>query len=235
MDTPRSWVTDRPVTSPFARPLGLRGRLAGLFMLWTNKQSEVADFLGVGPGDRVLEVGYGGGALVGLLADRVGDGIVCGVDPSPDMRGLAIRRNRRAVAAGRLDLRVGSAAATGFPDGFFHHVVTVNTVAIWPDLEAGLRELHRVTKPGGDLVIAWHGGRSPTRIGRHLLLPEHALRRVHDALSAVFDDIDRNEVDRKQVDRNEVDRHEVERHEVERHELTTLVAFRARRRATMEP
>ncbi|HZB30549.1 MAG TPA: class I SAM-dependent methyltransferase, partial [Streptosporangiaceae bacterium] len=132
------------------------------------------------------------------------DGSVCGVDPSPDMRDLAMRRNRRAAAAGRLDLRVGTAAATGFPDAAFDHVVTVNTVAIWPDLEAGLRELHRVTRPGGDVVIAWHGGRAPTRIGRHLLLPETALTRVHDALAELFD-------------------------EVERHELTTVIAFLARR------
>ncbi|HZB31961.1 MAG TPA: hypothetical protein VE465_17525, partial [Streptosporangiaceae bacterium] len=64
----RSWVTDRPVTSPFARPRGLRGRLAGRFMVWTNKQREVAGLIGVRSGDRVLEVGYGGGALVRLLA-----------------------------------------------------------------------------------------------------------------------------------------------------------------------
>jgi ribose 5-phosphate isomerase B len=38
----RSWVTDRVVTSPFARPRGLRGRLAGLFMVWTDRQREVA-------------------------------------------------------------------------------------------------------------------------------------------------------------------------------------------------
>ncbi|HEU5159973.1 MAG TPA: methyltransferase domain-containing protein [Streptosporangiaceae bacterium] len=203
----RSWLTDRPVTSPFARPRGLRGRLAGRFMVWTNKQGEVAGLLGVRPGDRVLEVGYGGGALVRLLARRVGDGLVCGVDPSPDMRDLAVRRNRRAVAAGRLDLRVGTAAATGFPDAAFDHVVTVNTVGLWPDLEAGLRELRRVIRPGGDVVIAWHGGRAPTRIGRRLLLPESALVRVRDALAAFFA-------------------------EVERHELTTVTAFRARR-ATM--
>jgi ubiquinone/menaquinone biosynthesis C-methylase UbiE len=200
-------VTDRPVTSSFARPRGLRGRLAGWFMVWTNKQREVAALLGVRPGDRVLEVGYGGGALVRLLADRVGDGTVCGVDPSADMRDLAIRRNRRAAAAGRLDLRVGTAAATGFPDGAFDHVVTVNTVAIWPDLAAGLRELHRVTRPGGDVVIAWHGGRAPTRIGRRLLLPESTLTRIHDALAELFG-------------------------EVERHDLTTVMAFQARR-ATM--
>jgi ubiquinone/menaquinone biosynthesis C-methylase UbiE len=177
-------------------------------MVWTNKQREVADLVGVRPGDRVLEVGYGGGALARLLASRIGGGVVCGADPSPDMRALATRRNRRAVAAGRLDLRVGSAAATGFPDGAFDHVVTVNTVALWPDLARGLYELHRVTRPGGDIVIAWHGGRAPTRIGRHLLLPESALSRVQDALTELFDD-------------------------VERHELPTLIAFRARR-GTME-
>ncbi len=203
----RSWLTNRPLTSPFARPRGLRGRLAGRFMVWTNKQREVADLLDVRPGDRVLEVGYGGGALIRLLAGRIGDGSVCGVDPSADMRALATRRNRRAAASGRLDLREGAAEATGFPDGAFDHVVTVNTVAIWPDLEAGLRELHRVTKPGGDVVIAWHGGTAPTRIGRHLLLPDSALTRIRGALAELFD-------------------------HVERHELTTVTVFRARR-ATM--
>jgi SAM-dependent methyltransferase len=202
----RSWVTGRPVTSAFARPAGLRGRLAGLFMVWTNDQREVADLLGIRFGERVLEVGYGGGALVRLLAARIGDGTVCGVDPSPDMRALATRRNRRAAC--RLDLRVGTSAATGFAETSFDHVVTVNTIGIWPNLGAGLGELHRVTKPGGDVVIAWHGGRSPTRIGRHLLLPESALTRIHDALAERFD-------------------------HVERHELTTVTAFRARR-ATME-
>ncbi len=210
------------MTSPFARPQGLRGRLAGRFMLITNRQREVADLVGVRPGERVLEVGYGGGGLARLLARRIGDGIVCGVDPSADMRALASRRLRRAhprlFAAGRVELRVGSAAATGYPDAGFDHVVTVNTVAIWPDLEVGLRELRRVTRPGGDVVIAWHGGTAPTPIARRLVLPDGIVARIHDGLAGLFAD-------------------------VERHELTTLTAFRARRgpaeqataeRATME-
>jgi SAM-dependent methyltransferase len=199
----RSWAMDRPLTSPFAHPRGLRGRLAGRFMVWTNKTDEVADLVGAGPGERVLEVGYGGGGLVRVLIRGIGsDGVVCGADPSADMRGLATRRNRRAVAAGRADLRVGTAAATGFPDETFDHVVAVNTVAIWPDLEAGLRELYRVTRPGGDVVIAWHGGTAPTRIGRRLVLPENALSRIRDALAELFIT-------------------------VERHELTTQTTFRA--------
>jgi hypothetical protein len=38
---PRSWALDRPVTSPFAHPAGMRGRLAGWFMLTTNKQNDL--------------------------------------------------------------------------------------------------------------------------------------------------------------------------------------------------
>jgi hypothetical protein len=61
----RSWAVDRPVTSPFALPSGVRGRLAGWIMLLTNKQEEVLTLLDVRPGDRVLEVGYGPGGLGG--------------------------------------------------------------------------------------------------------------------------------------------------------------------------
>jgi SAM-dependent methyltransferase len=199
----RSWALDRPLNSPFAHPRGLRGRLAGRFMVWTIKTDEVADLVAARSGERVLEVGYGGGELVRVLTGKIGnDGVVCGADPSADMCDLATRRNRRAVVAGKADLRVGTAAATGFPDETFDHVVTINTVAIWPDLDAGLRELYRVTRPGGDVVIAWHGGAAPTRIGRRLVLPESALSRIPAALAELFIT-------------------------VERHELTTQTAFRA--------
>ena len=77
----RSWAADRPVTSPFAKPRGLRGRLAGRFMLWTNKQDDMLTVLDVRPGDRVLEVGYGPGGLVRLLAGRTDAAAVQGVDP----------------------------------------------------------------------------------------------------------------------------------------------------------
>src|SRR5256885_715708 len=202
----RAGVADRPAASPFARPRGLRGRLAGWFMVWTNKQREVADLIGVRPGERVLEVGYGGGALIRLLADRIGDGTVCGVDPSPDMRALAVRRNRRAAAAGRLDLRVGAAEATGFPDGAFDHVVTVNTVAIWPDLEAGLRELHRVTKPGGDVVIAWNGRLRRTDVldgHGHLDRGQQGPRRAGRAGLGALDRRERPALERRQRARAE--------------------------------
>lgn len=195
MDTDhRSWATGRPVTSPFAHPAGIRGRLAGRFMLWTNKQDDVLDLLDVRPGHQVLEVGYGPGALVRLLAARTTAAAIRGVDPSPDMREAAARTNRAAVHAGRVTLGVGTAEATGQADRSADRVVCVNNIAIWPDLEAGLREVHRVLRPSGQAVIAWHGGTSPGRIARSLRLPEEQLHRIEQALRALFSEVGRREL-----------------------------------------
>ncbi|MBB3725782.1 class I SAM-dependent methyltransferase [Nonomuraea dietziae] len=184
------WAFDRPITSPFAQPRGLAGRLAGLFMLLTNEQRELVALIDAGEGDHVLEVGYGPGGLVRELA-KGPSARICGVDPSPDMRDLAGRRHR---ADRRVDLRIGAADAIGFGDGVFDRVVSVNNVALWPDLGAGLKEFRRVLRPGGRVVIAWHGGSAPGRIARKLTLPEDKLAMIADALGERFADVTRHEL-----------------------------------------
>lgn len=195
----RSWVTGQPITSPFAVPSGRLGRLAGRFMLWTNEQDDMLTTLDIRPGDRVLEVGYGPGGLIRLLADRTQAARIQGVDPSPVMRDTAIGHNRVAVRAGRVELRLGTVEQTGLPEASVDRVVSVNTVAIWPDLEAGLRELHRVVRPGGTVVLAWHGGTSPSRIAQRLRLPDDTLRRVQHAMEALFSQVTRYQLKRLDV------------------------------------
>jgi SAM-dependent methyltransferase len=190
-----SWALGKPIDSPFAHPRGLRGRLAGWSLALLNRrdQREMVELLRVRDDERVLEVGYGPGVLVRLLAERTGAALVAGVDPSPEMQSAARRRTRRATA-GRVDLRLGRAEATGFPDASFDVVVTVNTVAIWPDLRAGLRELRRVTAPGGRVAVAWHGRAARSRIARGLGLPEKQLARIHDGLAELFGAVERHEL-----------------------------------------
>jgi ubiquinone/menaquinone biosynthesis C-methylase UbiE len=171
-------------------------------MRWTSRQDEVLALLDVRPGDRVLEVGYGPGAMIRLLVEQTRAATICGVDLSPSMREAAAKYNRRAVEAGRVDLRVGAADATGFDAASFDRVVSVNNVALWPDLDAGLDELRRVARPGAVVLVAWHGGRATSRVARSLALPEDKLERIRAALAARFT-------------------------EVTRHELTNQVVFRA--------
>ena len=179
---PPSWTTGSPPNAFAARPAGRLGRLGGLLRRALNgdQQREVLELLGSVPGD-VVEIGPGPGVLLSLLAERPGVTSATGVEPSAEMRKLAARSVR-----GRAALRAGDAGATGLPDASADLVVSVNTVAIWPDLDRGVAELRRVLRPGGRLVLSWHGGREPSRAQRRLVLPEHQLARIEDAVRARF-------------------------------------------------
>jgi len=163
-------------------------------MLWTNKQDDVVGILGVQPGDDVLEVGYGPGGLIRLLAERTQAASIRGVDPSPEMRDQAGRHNRKAVRAGLVRLDLGTADRTGLPDASVDRVVSVRNVAIWPDLAAAVGELHRVARPGGTVVIAWHGGTKPSRVVKALSLPEDDLRRIEQTLRGHFVEVGRHQL-----------------------------------------
>jgi SAM-dependent methyltransferase len=191
---PRPGILDPSTNNPFAHPSGWLGRLAGRIMLWTNSQDDVIGALGVQPGDDVLEIGYGPGGLIRLLTERTQAASIRGIDPSPAMRDQAGRRNRTAVRAGRVRLDLGTADRTGLPDASVDRVVSVRNVAIWPDLEAGVGELHRVVRPGGTVVIAWHGGTNPSRVVRSLSLPEDDLRRIEQVLRDRFGEVGRRQL-----------------------------------------
>ena len=90
-----------------------------------------------------------------------------------------------------MEVRPGDAAGTGLPPACADLVVSVNTVAIWPDLDAGAAELRRLLRPGGRLLLSWHGGREPSRAARPLLLDEARLDQVQAALRERFDTVQR--------------------------------------------
>ncbi|GAA3735645.1 hypothetical protein GCM10022402_14790 [Salinactinospora qingdaonensis] len=175
------WTGRQPTVNPFAFPRGPVGRLVGWLMARTNtdENAEAAEVLDVRPGECVLEVGHGPGRLVTLLArdPRVS---VIGIDPSPEMTRMALRHNAELVQSGRLRLWRATAARTGVDDAEVDALISVNTVAMWPDLDAGLTELHRVLRLGGRLVITWH------RRPRSLALAEEKLQRIEAALRQRF-------------------------------------------------
>jgi ubiquinone/menaquinone biosynthesis C-methylase UbiE len=185
--------------NPFAHPSGWLGRLAGRIMLWTNKHDDLIGVLDVRPGDDILEVGYGPGGFIRLLSERTDAASIRGVDPSPEMRDQASRHNRKAIRAGRVRLDLGTADRTGLPAASVDRVVSVRNVAMWPDLDAGVAELHRIVRPGGAVVSAWHGGTNPSRVVKSLSLPEHELSRIERVLRDRFDGVTRQQVSSLEV------------------------------------
>ena len=104
-------------------------------------------------GAAILDVGCGGGRTVQKLASLAPEGTVIGLDYSPASVAVSRETNAKEIEAGRVRIEQGSVAALPFPDGAFDIVTAVETHYYWPDLEANLREILRVLKPGGTVAL----------------------------------------------------------------------------------
>ncbi len=109
----------------------------------------VLDQMKLAPDENVLDVGSGAGWLVRLLADRLPEGRVIGVDISDEMVRLARRKH---VDVENSMFVVGAADEIPWDANFFTHAISVESAYYWPDPARGLREIHRVLREGG---AAW--------------------------------------------------------------------------------
>jgi len=100
------------------------------------------------PGQRLLDVGCGTGALLERLARSVPGAELSGVDASARMLAVARRRLGEDVHLAR-----SGAEALPFPDRAFDCVVSTNALHYFPDAKRALDEMTRVLRPGGILVI----------------------------------------------------------------------------------
>lgn len=111
------------------------------------------DSMALHASDRVLEVGFGGGYLLGRMVNEVTQGFVAGVDASETMVAVCERRFRSSIMVGRLELRCAPAESLPYPSARFSKVCTVNSLFYWGDVRAGMAEIHRVLEEGGGLVV----------------------------------------------------------------------------------
>jgi SAM-dependent methyltransferase len=124
----------------------------------TRLAPRLADLAGVERGQRALDVGCGPGALTGELVARLGAEAVAAVEPSEPFV-IAARERHPGV-----DVRHAAAEELPFPDAEFDVALAQLVVHFMADPIAGLREMARVTRPGGIVVACvWDhaGGRGP--------------------------------------------------------------------------
>lgn len=109
---------------------------------------------GLRPGERVLDLGSGGGIDCFLAARQVGEtGRVTGLDMTPEMLELA-RRNRAALGAANVEFVQGEMESMPLPSDSFDVVISNCVVCLSPDKDAVFSESFRVLAPGGRIHLS---------------------------------------------------------------------------------
>jgi SAM-dependent methyltransferase len=114
----------------------------------------------------VLDIGCGGGAALSKLANLLPEAKLHGIDYSPESLAVAARTNRQLIRQGRVFLREASVSHLPYEDGFFDFAVAIESHYFWPDLQHDLREIWRVLRAGGTVVLAgavYFGGKFDSR------------------------------------------------------------------------
>jgi SAM-dependent methyltransferase len=138
------------------------------------------------PGERVLDLACGTGAVARQVAPLVGPrGAVTGVDLNPAM--LAVARSLPAPDGAAVDWREGDAQSLPLPDASFDLALCQAGLQFVPDKAAAAREIYRVLRPGGRFAVsAW---RSLDYLPASLLIWGAVARRLQTtpyALSAAW-------------------------------------------------
>src|SRR5919198_4891239 len=133
-------MSDLSKTHPYDRHVGRYG---------TELAAGLIELAGVGPGDRVLDVGCGTGQLTMALARVAGAQNVAAIDPSTS--GVEVCRSR--VPEG--DVRVGLAESLPFADGEFDAVLAQLVVNLTDDPPETVREMGRVARRGAPVAACF--------------------------------------------------------------------------------
>jgi len=128
------------------------------------------------PGERVLEIGPGTGYYSLPIAEWLGpDGRLELLDIQQEMLDHTVRRARAAGLADRVTATQGDARSLPYEDATFDAAVLVTVLGEIPDEVAALRELRRVLKPSGRVVVG------EVALDPHVVFPGGLARRAQAA------------------------------------------------------
>ncbi|MDQ3927716.1 MAG: class I SAM-dependent methyltransferase [Chloroflexota bacterium] len=147
--------SQQDLDSQYRKPSGAMGRKIGREMARDHLPENLWTIARLNPqaSDHILEIGFGPGIAIEELLKHVTEGMVAGIDHSRTMVVEASRRNAPAIKVGRADLRLGDAAELPFADASFDKAFSIHAIYFWSRPRLALKELHRVLKTGGLLVI----------------------------------------------------------------------------------
>ena len=105
----------------------------------------------------ILDIGCGGGANINHFAQIATSGRVFGIDYSPTSVKVSKEVNKKYIDEGIVEIRESSVSSLPFEDNTFDVVSGFEAYYFWPDLISDLKEIHRVLKINGALLLVNEG------------------------------------------------------------------------------
>lgn len=148
----------------------------GIDISWRNR---LAKLVSRKPAARVVDVATGTGDVIVTLSRKADIAEIVGVDPSQGMLNVAQTKITREIPGSPAVLVNAGAEDMPFPDGHFDFVTIAFGIRNVPDVVPALREMYRVLKPGGEvLILEFSLPKNPIVKAVHLFYLRHILPRV---------------------------------------------------------
>ena len=117
--------------------------------------SFVKEALNLETNDRILEIGFGPGKLINEMARTTTEGVIEGIDFSEAMLKEARKVNRHNILSGKVKLQKGESSALPYNNESFDKLCSINTLYFWKEPDKYFREMFRVLKHRGKIVIGF--------------------------------------------------------------------------------
>jgi len=150
-------LTTKALAKQLRQPNGDSGKDVGLQMNKGNKYICLNSYKVLNPqkDNHVLEIGMGNGFFIKDLLLMSSNLSYVGVDFSETMINEASIINKGYIDSGLVEFKQASIEKLPFNDNTFDCITTTNTLYFWPQPENNAKELLRVLKPGGKLLVAY--------------------------------------------------------------------------------
>ncbi len=136
-------------------PNGILGKISGSIMNLSHRSIYlwVIDKLDNKQYERILDVGCGGGKALETFCKNVYGCTVYGIDHSREMVEMARKINKLNIKKNRVNIEQASVLRMPYLENYFDLVTAFETIQFWPDVLNGLKEIKRVLKPQGQIMI----------------------------------------------------------------------------------
>ena len=105
----------------------------------------------------IRDIGCGGGGNIKRFAEIITDGKVYGIDYSETAIYISTKITKKYIEKGIVEIYQGSVSSLPFKDNYFNLISGFEAYYFWPDLIRDLKEIYRILKPNGYLILVNEG------------------------------------------------------------------------------